>query len=424
MKVTKFIYIKHLWFRNSAIIFFCAVIFGFIGSPSLAAQNPNDLNRSFEPQVEIQKDDYQKARRVFRTNLLQKNSSPQPAPMPDAPAGVTVIEFPSGNLRLKAWLNVPEKESKERIPAVIFLHGGFGFVKAHWEQAESYRKAGFIVMTPILRGENGQAGNFSLLYEETDDVLAAAEFLARQPFVDKRNIFIAGHSIGGALTMLAAQASNKFRAAAAFSGSPDQKLLLQFGFPKDKIPFNQSDPREFQMRSPLAFAASFKVPTRIYYGDQEKIFDLTSRRTAEIAQAAKLDVAAVTTPGNHESHVPASIRQSIEFFKKFLNTKAQAILKARSIEESLPCTAGNTTFRLKGYENAQAVALAANFNEWNPQRLFFIKEAGDWVCRVDLKPGKYFYKFVVDRQWILDPANGDKEDDGNGNSNSVLIVKP
>lgn len=406
-----------------ALCFFATSVFLFSQS-ARAQSNPNDLQRDFKPEVEIQTEDYAKARRKFKTNLVKKSPSPQNAPMPIAPDGVSAVEFPSGDLRLRAWINAPPTMSKEKIPAVIFLHGGFAFIKPHWEQAESYRRAGFVVMMPILRGENGQAGVFSLLYDETDDVLAAADYLARQPFVDKRNIFIAGHSIGGALTMLAAQTSGRFRAAAAFSGSPDQQLLLKFGFPKEQIPFDQQNTREFQMRSPLAYAASFKTPTRIYYGSEEKVFDLTSKRVAEIAKQARLDVEAVVTPGNHESHVPASIRKSIEFFNEFLDKKSAAVLKARSVPDSQPCSAGNTTFRLTGYETASAVALAGNFNEWNPQKLFFIKEAGGWTCHVDLPPGKYFYKFVVDRQWILDPANTEKADDGSGNTNSVIIVKP
>jgi dienelactone hydrolase len=402
---------------------FCASVFVcVIFLQIVPAQNPNDLNREFKPEVEIQREDYAKARRNFKTKLVQKIPAPQNAPLPDAPTGVSVVEFPSGDLRLKAWINLPDKPAKEKIPAIVFLHGGFSFIKPHWEQAESFRRAGFVVMTPILRGENGQSGNFSLLYDETDDVLAVADYLAKQPFVDSKNIFVAGHSIGGTLAMLAALSSKKFRAAAAFSGSPDQKLLLQFGFPPDKIPFDKNDPREFQMRSPLSYATSFKIPTRIFYGSEERIFDLTSRRTAELAKAAKLDVDAVVTPGNHESHVPASIKKSIEFFSELINANTLAVLKARSVADRQPCLAGNTTFRLKGYENASALALAGSFNDWNPQKLFFIKENGGWICRTDLTPGKYFYKFVVDREWILDPANAEKADDGSGNTNSVLVV--
>jgi CubicO group peptidase (beta-lactamase class C family) len=86
-----------------------------------------------------------------------------------------------------------------------------------------------------------------------------------------------------------------------------------------------------------------------------------------------------------------------------------------------PSLQGNTTFRLKGYEGAKVVNLAGTFNDWKPAAIVCGKEQGEWTCRVDLKPGKYFYKFIVDGNWILDPANPASEPDGRGNTNSVLV---
>ena len=69
------------------------------------------------------------------------------------PAGVTEITYSSGNLGLKAWVNQPEADNARR-PAVLFLHGGFAFDLEDWEMAQPFRDAGFVVMTPMLRGEN------------------------------------------------------------------------------------------------------------------------------------------------------------------------------------------------------------------------------------------------------------------------------
>jgi hypothetical protein len=88
-----------------------------------------------------------------------------------------------------------------------------------------------------------------------------------------------------------------------------------------------------------------------------------------------------------------------------------------------PSLTGNTEFKLKGYSDARIVALAGSFNNWNQSQTLFAKESGEWVCRINLAPGKYTYKFVVDGNWIIDPANPSSEDDGRGNNNSVLVVK-
>ena len=76
-------------------------------------------------------------------------------------------------------------------------------------------------MIPTLRGENGLPGAYSMFYNEVD-VLAAAEALAKHPGVDGTRLYVSGHSVGGTLALLAAMSSKRFRAAASFSGSPDQ----------------------------------------------------------------------------------------------------------------------------------------------------------------------------------------------------------
>ena len=56
---------------------------------------------------------------------------------------------------------------------------------------------------------------------------------------------------------------------------------------------------------------------------------------------------------------------------------------------------------------ARTVQLAGNFNSWNPDRepLFNLSGCGLWEKTVNLPPGRYEYKYVVDGNWILDPAN-------------------
>ena len=49
---------------------------------------------------------------------------------------------------------------------------------------------------------------------------------------------------------------------------------------------------------------------------------------------------------------------------------------------------------------------------------------GVWTILVNLAPGRYMYKFVIDGQtWKEDPNNPEKSDDGYGGFNSLLIVK-
>ena len=74
---------------------------------------------------------------------------------------------------------------------------------------------------------------------------------------------------------------------------------------------------------------------------------------------------------------------------------------------------------------AESVAVAGDFNGWNPEPL---EPSGDgsWRRSRPAPPaGRHRYKLVVDgRRWIADPRNGTREPDPYGGWNSVLVVKP
>jgi dipeptidyl aminopeptidase/acylaminoacyl peptidase len=133
------------------------------------------------------------------------------------------------------------------------------------------------------------------------------------PGVDPNRIYVAGHSAGGTLAMLGAMTSPRFKACASFSGSPDQ---VAFGRANDQwVVFNKSDPREYAMRSPLAYYQSFKCPARLYYGDEELAFKFSTQKLAEKATAAGADVKAVEVPGDHFTAADPAIRQAVTFFQ-------------------------------------------------------------------------------------------------------------
>jgi dipeptidyl aminopeptidase/acylaminoacyl peptidase len=265
------------------------------------------------PGLDLQQEDYAQARSAFKTKLLQQGPSPQPGEPLQTPPNTVAIEYRSGELTLKAFVT-PDPGDGAKHPAVLFLHGGFAFGGDDAEMPQPYQDAGFIVMIPILRGENGQSGTYTMFYDEVSDVLAAADALAGLPYVDSTHIFVSRHSAGGTLAMLAAIASSRFRAATSLSGSPDQKANADSQ--PALVSFDQSDPREFQLRSPVAYATSFKSPVRMYFGDREAWATLPTERTAALAKQKGLDVEAIEVPGDHFSSVPEAIRRSIEFFNR------------------------------------------------------------------------------------------------------------
>jgi hypothetical protein len=292
--------------------------------------------------------------------------------------------------------------------------------------AVPFWEAGFVVMVPMLRGENGHGGDFTFLYDEVDDVLAAASFLAQQPTVDPTRIFLAGHSAGATLALLTAEASGRFRAVSTFDASPDLQLLYHGSARKPgthaEIVFDPDDLRELEVRSPLAYARSLKSPLRTYFSAEAvPIIRYPTERLVEVARSRGVDAVATPVEGSHMSHVARAMPGSIAFFRTFLDARTAATLTPRTAPAWEPSLEGNTTFRLHGYPAAKRVTVAGSFNGWDSRHLICGKDGGGWVCRFDLAPGRYTYKFVVDDDWILDPANPAHADDGNGGTGSLLV---
>ncbi|WP_295664116.1 glycogen-binding domain-containing protein [uncultured Mucilaginibacter sp.] len=84
----------------------------------------------------------------------------------------------------------------------------------------------------------------------------------------------------------------------------------------------------------------------------------------------------------------------------------------------------NYTFTLKGYGNAKTIRLAGTFNNWDYDGYTMVHQGDQWTISLHLKPGKYLYKFIVDGNWIIDPANKLWEQNRFGTGNSVLWLEP
>ncbi len=82
----------------------------------------------------------------------------------------------------------------------------------------------------------------------------------------------------------------------------------------------------------------------------------------------------------------------------------------------------NTRLSLNGYPDAHKVFLAGSFNGWKSNELPLTKVPNGWQIDVYLSEGTHTYKFVVNGQWIADPANKNKLPDGEHGYNSVIAL--
>lgn len=78
-------------------------------------------------------------------------------------------------------------------------------------------------------------------------------------------------------------------------------------------------------------------------------------------------------------------------------------------------------FELTGYADAKEVFVAGNFNGWSQRNLPMTRKGNKWVATGEAEPGKVTYKFIVDGNWIMDPANKATDQEG-GQANSLKLV--
>jgi dienelactone hydrolase len=212
------------------------------------------------------------ARKGFQSKLVPANADREPVPEPP-PALFRTVRYESPAGKLAAYLTPDPKDGKKH-QAIIWITGGDcnSIDDGCWKEgppendqsASAFRKAGIVMMFPALRGGNDNPGTKEGFLGEVDDVIAAAGFLAGRPYVDPGRIYLGGHSTGGTLVLLVAECSDRFRAVFSF-GPADN--VARYG--PEFLPFDQSNPREIELRSPGRWLASIKTPTFVFEGTEQ-----------------------------------------------------------------------------------------------------------------------------------------------------------
>jgi hypothetical protein len=201
-----------------------------------------------------------------------------------APAGGTALPQPPANLfvradyvgaegRTLAAFVTPDPRDGQRHAALVWITGGdSNSLDDFWtpgtpdndQSASAFRQAGVIMMFPTLRGGNVDTGKKEFFYGEVDDIHAAANQLAKLPYVDPARIYLAGHSTGGTLALLAAETGGRFASVFAFGAvsSVDR-------YPADIFPdARTANEQEIRLRSPIHWLNTISTPTYIVEGDQ------------------------------------------------------------------------------------------------------------------------------------------------------------
>jgi len=251
-----------------------------------------------------QAQNYAQERQAYKTHLRRAGPSPQPYEKLALPANAAEVTYPSGDLQLKAWLVNP-KGRAEPLATVIYLHGGFAFDLGDYEAALPFVEAGYAVMYPFLRGENGNPGNFELMYGEVDDALAAARWLVARGTPGATRIAFFGHSVGGGTAELV---SLRHDGPLLLSGSAGALYPPEaFRSWRDWAPFDTADQKEARLRTFVPHLPSLKRRHVAYVGSEELQAALVPEYR-EMAARHNAPLSIVIVPGDHQASLAPAVR--------------------------------------------------------------------------------------------------------------------
>ncbi|MCP9448728.1 MAG: dienelactone hydrolase family protein [Nitrospira sp.] len=148
----------------------------------------------------------------------------------------TMVQYPSGNVTVKAFVAAPT--TKEKRPAVIVIQEWWGLTDHIKDIARRYAAEGYVAIAPdlysrlghALTTDPGEAGKLMNSLKQEDglkDLNATVTYLKSVPEVDGARIGVTGFCMGGSYALMLPCVNPDVKAAVPFYGqvpNPDTPL--------------------------------------------------------------------------------------------------------------------------------------------------------------------------------------------------------
>jgi dipeptidyl aminopeptidase/acylaminoacyl peptidase len=198
------------------------------------------------------------------------------------------VQFPStSGIQIPGMLFRPRKASAEQpCPAIVYPHGGPTDEHArYWEILPQWLVAkGYAVLAPNYRGSTGYglAHQFALHNNwgivDTEDMLAAADYLAGLDWVDGKRLGIFGASYGSYLALLALTRDPEYRFKCGVAKYGDCDILTSWAQGdrpgREDLERQMSHPLNnlagYRAGSPVYDVAKINSPLLILHGDHDR----------------------------------------------------------------------------------------------------------------------------------------------------------
>jgi carboxymethylenebutenolidase len=148
----------------------------------------------------------------------------------------TMVQYPSGNVTMKAFVAAPQ--TKEKRPTVIVIQEWWGLTDHIKDIARRYAAEGYVAIAPdlysrlgyALTTDAGEAGKLMNTLKQEDglnDLNATVTYLKSVPEVDGTRIGVTGFCMGGSYALMLPCVNPAIKAAVPFYGqvpNPDAPL--------------------------------------------------------------------------------------------------------------------------------------------------------------------------------------------------------
>lgn len=253
--------------------------------------------------------EFLKKKAMFKTNLIRKGTAPGGWTALRLPRGAREVLYQSNDLELKAYILFPGNKRDDKKPAVVLFHGGTRLSQEFLEEASPpFLDAGFIVMLPTLRGENGNQGDYELFLGEVDDAAEAVKWLSRQSYVDKDQICTFGYSMGGEISALLSLYDDLppgfSGSCGAFFGRANMfGAVSMFNCP---VPFDINDKEEKKLRTLAGNINNMNYKHYAFIGKDDDQFKEKAYKKIN-TENTKLEI--IEVEGDHDSSLKFALKE-------------------------------------------------------------------------------------------------------------------
>ena len=191
----------------------------------------------------------------------------------------------SDDVDLAGWiLKPPGFDPEHTYPSILEIHGGPQCQYGHAFMHEFYLLAaqGYVVYWCNPRGSQGYGEEFAAaIYNQWgtvdyEDILAWADYMEQQPYIDRERMGVTGGSYGGYMTTLIIGRTQRFKAAVAqrivsnfisFYGSSDLNWLTEGMLGAEAPPW--TDLENYWRQSPISSIGNATTPTLLIHSEKD-----------------------------------------------------------------------------------------------------------------------------------------------------------